>query len=55
MVPDWDRALVRTVFNWVHYMSMVLSGCKNISTKPGCYNAMGFPEVKELKEKLTQI
>ena len=53
-LPDfgvWQDAVV----NWVHYMSMVLSGWKNISTKLPRYNAMEFPEVKELKEKLNQI
>ncbi|MEI3802844.1 MULTISPECIES: terpene synthase family protein [unclassified Chitinophaga] len=50
-LPDfgiWHEAVV----NWVHYMSMVLSGWKNISTKLDRYNAMEFPEAKELKEKL---
>lgn len=53
-LPDfgiWQDAVV----NWVHYMSMVLSGWKNISTKLGRYNAMEFPEARELKEKLNQI
>lgn len=53
-LPDfgiWQDAVV----NWVHYMSMVLSGWKNISTKLGRYNAMEFPEAKELKERLNQI
>ncbi|MEV4886893.1 hypothetical protein SAMN05660461_5618 [Chitinophaga ginsengisegetis] len=50
-LPDfgiWHEAVV----NWVHYMSMVLSGWKNISTKLDRYNAMEFPGAKELKEKL---
>lgn len=53
-LPDfgiWQDAVV----NWVHYMSMVLSGWKNISTKLGRYNAMEFPQARELKEKLNQI
>ncbi|WP_426279196.1 terpene synthase family protein [Chryseobacterium sp. S-02] len=53
-LPDfgiWHEAVV----NWVHYMSMVLSGWKNISTKLDRYNAMEFPEAGELKEKLNQI
>lgn len=53
-LPDfgiWQDAVV----NWVHYMSMVLSGWKNISTKLARYNAMEFPAAKELKEKLNQI
>ncbi|MGK6344380.1 terpene synthase family protein [Chryseobacterium sp. DT-3] len=53
-LPDfgiWHDAVV----NWVHYMSMVLSGWKNISTKLGRYNAMEFPEARELKERLNQI
>ncbi|MDQ0782471.1 hypothetical protein [Chryseobacterium sp. W4I1] len=53
-LPDfgvWQDAVV----NWVHYMSMVLSGWKNISTKLGRYNAMEFPEARELKERLNQI
>jgi hypothetical protein len=53
-LPDfgiWQDAVV----NWVHYMSMVLSGWKNISTKLGRYNALEFPEARELKEKLNQI
>lgn len=53
-LPDfgiWQDAVV----NWVHYMSMVLSGWKNISTKLDRYNAMDFPEARELKEKLNQI
>ncbi|GEN71339.1 MULTISPECIES: terpene synthase family protein [Chryseobacterium] len=53
-LPDfgiWQDAVV----NWVHYMSMVLSGWKNISTKLGRYNALEFPDVKELKERLNQI
>lgn len=53
-LPDfgiWQDAVV----NWIHYMSMVLSGWKNISTKLGRYNALEFPDVKELKERLNQI
>jgi len=53
-LPDfgvWQDAVV----NWVHYMSMVLSGWKNISTKLGRYNALEFPEARELKERLNQI
>ncbi|EJL71438.1 terpene synthase family protein [Chryseobacterium populi] len=53
-LPDfgiWQDAVV----NWVHYMSMVLSGWKNISTKLARYNAMEFPQAKELKERLNQI
>jgi len=53
-LPDfgvWQDAVV----NWVHYMSMVLSGWKNISTKLDRYNNMAFPEANELKSKLSQI
>lgn len=53
-LPDfgiWQEAVV----NWVHYMSMVLSGWKNISTKLARYNAMEFPNAAELREKLNQI
>ncbi|WP_343671045.1 hypothetical protein [Chitinophaga sp.] len=53
-LPDfgiWHEAVV----NWVHYMSMVLSGWKNISTKLDRYNAVEFPAAKELKETLNQI
>ncbi|KPH14598.1 hypothetical protein [Chryseobacterium sp. ERMR1:04] len=53
-LPDfgiWQDAVV----NWVHYMSMVLSGWKNISTKLGRYNAMEFPQADELKAKLNKI
>jgi len=53
-LPDfgiWQDAVV----NWVHYMSMVLSGWKNISTKLNRYNAMEFPNAAELKKKLNQI
>ena len=53
-LPDfgiWHDAVV----NWVHYMGMVLSGWKNISTKLDRYNAMEFPEPRELKEKLNQL
>lgn len=48
---EWQDAVV----NWVHYMSMVLSGWKNISTKLARYNAMEFPDAEELKNKLNQI
>lgn len=48
---EWHDAVV----NWVHYMSMVLSGWKNISTKLARYNAMEFPDAEELKSKLNQI
>jgi len=40
------------VVNWVHYMSMVLSGWKNISTKLDRYNKTEFPSASELKETL---
>jgi hypothetical protein len=53
-LPDfgiWHDAVV----NWVHYMSMVLSGWKNISTKLDRYNAMEFPGVLELREKLNKM
>lgn len=53
-LPDfgvWQEAVV----NWVHYMSMVLSGWKNISTKLDRYNMMEFPNAAELKEKLNKI
>lgn len=53
-LPDfgiWHEAVV----NWVHYMSMVLSGWKNISTKLDRYNALEFPEANELKDKLKQM
>lgn len=48
---EWQEAVV----NWVHYMGMVLSGWKNISTKLGRYNAMDFPDAGELKAKLNEI
>ncbi|MFP8892221.1 MULTISPECIES: terpene synthase family protein [Chryseobacterium] len=48
---EWQDAVV----NWVHYMSMVLSGWKNISTKLARYNAMEFPDAEEMKNKLNQI
>ncbi|MEY8760634.1 terpene synthase family protein [Chryseobacterium tongliaoense] len=53
-LPDfgiWHEAVI----NWVHYMSMVLSGWKNISTKLDRYNNMEFPNAMELKKKLSQI
>jgi hypothetical protein len=53
-LPDfgiWQDAVI----NWVHYMSMVLSGWKNISTKLDRYNATEFPDAREMKEKLNQI
>lgn len=53
-LPDfgiWQDAVV----NWVHYMSMVLSGWKNISTRLDRYNAMEFPDAAELKQKLNQM
>ncbi|WP_449400933.1 terpene synthase family protein [Chryseobacterium wanjuense] len=43
------------VVNWVHYMSMVLSGWKSISTKLARYTAADFPEANELKEKLKKM
>lgn len=52
-LPDfgvWHEAVV----NWVHYMSMVLSGWKNISTKLDRYNRTEFPSASELKETLGQ-
>ncbi|MFD2033972.1 hypothetical protein ACFSKL_04165 [Belliella marina] len=48
---EWQDAVV----NWVHYMGMVLSGWKNISTKLDRYNLMGFPEAAKLREKLNQV
>ncbi|MGU3377688.1 terpene synthase family protein [Chryseobacterium sp. M5A1_1a] len=53
-LPDfgvWQEAVV----NWVHYMSMVLSGWKNVSTKLDRYNMMEFPNAAELREKLNKI
>lgn len=53
-LPDfgvWQDAVV----NWVHYMSMVLSGWKNISTKLERYNEAAFPTAAELREKLTHV
>lgn len=53
-LPDfgiWQDAVV----NWVHYMSMVLSGWKNISSKLERYNAMEFPNATELREKLNRV
>lgn len=53
-LPDfgiWQDAVV----NWVHYMSMVLSGWKNISTKLDRYTGMEFPDAAELKDKLNQM
>lgn len=52
-LPDfgiWQEAVV----NWVHYMSMVLSGWKNISTKLARYNQTEFPSALELKKVLGQ-
>lgn len=52
-LPDfgiWQDAVV----NWVHYMSMVLSGWKNISTKLDRYTKDDFPGAAELKDKLKQ-
>ncbi|GAA4152991.1 hypothetical protein GCM10022217_08240 [Chryseobacterium ginsenosidimutans] len=52
-LPDfgiWQDAVV----NWIHYMSMVLSGWKNISTKLDRYNKTEFPSALELKERLNQ-
>ncbi|MCQ9637612.1 terpene synthase family protein, partial [Chryseobacterium sp. WG23] len=52
-LPDfgiWQDAVV----NWVHYMSMVLSGWKNISTQLDRYNKTEFPSALELKERLSQ-
>jgi hypothetical protein len=53
-LPDfgiWQDAVV----NWVHYMSMVLSGWKNISSKLERYNGMEFPDATELREKLNHV
>ncbi|WP_118951593.1 terpene synthase family protein [Taibaiella helva] len=53
-LPDfgiWQDAVV----NWVHYMSMVLSGWKNISTKLDRYNGIEFPSAAELRDKLTKV
>lgn len=53
-LPDfgiWQDAVV----NWVHYMSMVLSGWKNISTKLDRYTKDDFPGAAELKDKLKQV
>ncbi|KFF12441.1 hypothetical protein IW15_12910 [Chryseobacterium soli] len=53
-LPDfgiWQDAVV----NWVHYMSMVLSGWKNISTKLDRYTKDEFPGAAELKDKLKQV
>lgn len=50
-LPDfgiWQDAVV----NWIHYMSMVLSGWKNISSKLDRYNAMEFPNAADLRQKL---
>lgn len=50
-LPDfgiWQDAVV----NWIHYMSMVLSGWKNISSKLDRYNGMEFPNAAELRQKL---
>lgn len=52
-LPDfgpWQDAVV----NWTHYMSMVLSGWKNISSKLDRYNGMEFPNAAELRQKLSQ-
>lgn len=52
-LPDfgpWQDAVV----NWIHYMSMVLSGWKNISTRLERYNSTEFPDSNALKEKLNQ-
>ncbi|MBC9908989.1 terpene synthase family protein [Chitinophaga varians] len=52
-LPDfgiWQDAVV----NWVHYMSMVLSGWKNISTRLDRYNTIEFPSASELKDQLHQ-
>jgi hypothetical protein len=40
--------------NWIHYMSKVLSGWKNISTKLARYNDMEFPNAKKLKKQTEQ-
>lgn len=48
---EWQDAVV----NWVHYMGMVLSGWKNISTKLDRYNLMEFPNAAELRQKLNQV
>ncbi|MEC5142985.1 hypothetical protein [Chitinophaga sp. 212800010-3] len=51
-LPDfghWQDAVV----NWIHYMSMVLSGWKNISTRLDRYNSTEFPGSIELKEQLS--
>lgn len=53
-LPDfgiWHEAVV----NWVHYMSMVLSGWKSISTKLARYTAADFPKANEMKDKLKQM
>jgi hypothetical protein len=53
-LPDfgvWHDAVV----NWVHYMSMVLSGWKNISTKLDRYNGTEFPGAAELRERLSHV
>ncbi|MDR6571098.1 hypothetical protein SAMN05660461_1398 [Chitinophaga ginsengisegetis] len=53
-LPDfgiWQDAVV----NWVHYMSMVLSGWKNVSTKLDRYNGTAFPNAAELREKFNQV
>lgn len=53
-LPDfgiWQDAVV----NWVHYMGMVLSGWKNISTKLDRYNGTAFPNATELREQLNKV
>lgn len=53
-LPDfgiWHDAVV----NWVHYMSLVLSGWKNISANLDRYNGMAFPTAVELQKKLREI
>ncbi|WP_257667928.1 terpene synthase family protein [Parapedobacter tibetensis] len=48
---EWQDAVV----NWVHYMGMVLSGWKNISTKLDRYNLMEFPNAAELRKRLNSV
>lgn len=53
-LPDFGR-WQDPVINWIHYMSMVLSGWKNISSGLERYNGTQFPAAVELRQKLDWI
>ncbi|MCQ9640813.1 terpene synthase family protein [Chryseobacterium sp. WG14] len=53
-LPDfgmWNDAVV----NWVHSMSLFLSGWKTISANLDRYNGTAFPSALELQKKLSEI